>query len=440
MHIAVLQTELIGASPEIRYFLVAYIYQFGDRVVHHTVKELSLKLGVSTHVVSDAISYFEKRGWLVRERNVSGRGRPSFTYVLKSQCRSSLQTCSDEISLKQTGAIASLLKLDCCSEKISKTQRLSISNKLFLGVLLAHMDACGVVRSLGRSDLRRLTGMSDERLKSQLKKMLALGYVRTYVAGATHRLLFGAAKGSYYLNLPKLYDGYSTAGVIVFCKNTNFRMGAGALFSEMNRLQGIGRYKECEEGLLNPDRVVLQMEGRVCLVAKGVEKLFMFFNEKTSSRFQMYFQSKLNEYASDLLSRSWGNLLCETWEGDKYVKDKIEKELKNISLSNPSFQKDPTEDQWNELASLIYRLSLRIAVKVRKLQHASTEIPMCEMDHVIHLSPFLQGVFTLVVESHPKELESSAKEWRKVGVDGDVMVRYESEEKVPKELRELLKL
>lgn len=86
--------------------------------------------------------------------------------------------------------------------------KLNVGNRLVLVTLISFADQAGVVRGRGGSELAAVAGMSAPRWETHIAKLLALGYIRVYVPGASGAPLVGVAAGLYFLNLG--HPGYGT--------------------------------------------------------------------------------------------------------------------------------------------------------------------------------------------------------------------------------------
>ena len=79
--------------------------------------------------------------------------------------------------------------------------KINSAQRLFLIILLFHANQAGVVDSLSFNRLSKLSGMTRERLKSQLNRLMALGYIENYTAGVACSSIFGRRPGIFFLNI-----------------------------------------------------------------------------------------------------------------------------------------------------------------------------------------------------------------------------------------------
>lgn len=97
--------------------------------------------------------------------------------------------------------------------------RLGASSRMLLAALLSAADQCGAVTGLGESRLRVMTGMNAIALKHQMKRLINLGFIRSYVPGLSNAVFVGSKVSSiYYLNLdhPQLGGAQGSRGLVVY--------------------------------------------------------------------------------------------------------------------------------------------------------------------------------------------------------------------------------
>jgi hypothetical protein len=254
MFIGALLLPLAGLDPRVKYFLVRFVQLFGIVAsVQYDVKELAKKFGVSDRLVTKSLADLVGAG-LLGHQNIKGlgRGRSKNEYRCTPSFVSLLSKHSVTVSSSQKEVIANLLERaaekslparvsggarSCAAsfaalqDKISPTQRLadlrarkkndclSATNRLLLAVLLSRADRFGVASDFGSSELCKATGLSPERLRHRIGRLLDLGLIRAYVPGATSRFFYGKITSVYFLNLqhPEISDG-SNVTLALACK------------------------------------------------------------------------------------------------------------------------------------------------------------------------------------------------------------------------------
>lgn len=214
----------------------------GAGAVQMKVIDLADRMGVSPRVVMRSVSKLSKADeYLVVKTVADGRGRPTRSYEISAKIRSRLEKVTDvSLPLACKEAVQHLLsaqkrsgepKGEASTSKRArykqppvrkKSDQLTPANRWLLAVMISHASEFGVVRDLGLSSLRQLTGMSELRLKAQLLRLVELGFIRSYVPGVSSPL-FAQTKVSttYFLNLNHsgLGQGEGRHAVIVLQEN-----------------------------------------------------------------------------------------------------------------------------------------------------------------------------------------------------------------------------
>lgn len=200
-------------QPAERYFLTAFIYQFGiDAWAQMPLNRLAGKLGVSEKLARHSIGVLVDQG-LLDARRVEGRtGRPPSDYRLSKLIADWLGFQVGPVRLGHEGLVKLLLStpLPGGLEVTTKTgptfgppnpDALTVDSKLVLIVLLTKADSCGVVRNCSTFSLAKQAGMSVQRVRRHLRKLWRLGYMRDVVAGIVSDIGIGKCPSIYFLNL-----------------------------------------------------------------------------------------------------------------------------------------------------------------------------------------------------------------------------------------------
>lgn len=206
-----LSSEELQAAE--RYFLTAFIYQFGiGEWAQTSLDRLAGKLGVSERLARHSIGVLVDQG-LLDARRVEGRtGRPSYDYRLSKLVADRLNLQVGPVSVGHEGLVKSLLSIPSpggleVTRKKGRTfgppnpDALSVGSKLVLIVLLTEADSCGVVRNCSTFGLAKQVGMSVQRVRRHLRKLWRLGYMRDVVAGIVSDIGIGKCPSIYFLNL-----------------------------------------------------------------------------------------------------------------------------------------------------------------------------------------------------------------------------------------------
>ncbi len=399
-----LTLELKKVRPKTKYFLVAFVREFGvTDPVQMSVKDLSHKLGVSTSEITKATNLLVENDFFTPGEKSSVRGRPKWCYGCSAKLVEMLEQQQPICSQHHESLVDEIFNSDSTQCKKIDVQSMQTSNKLLLAVMLAYADECGVVRTLGRSDLRKLTGMSDDLLKAQRDKLLDMGFLRSGVAGATNRLLFGAGVGAYFLNMTKIQGEEVSQGILVSSDDLQPYRLVTALYTQMKQ------YQQNAEWLVH--RGLVQEVG---MLDEDYKKLVSFFDDKPANGFKRFFALKLNEYASYLLSKHWHNLSEDRLIDDEHLIANIRRDV--VPNSKKSCQTDcDIAEEWNTLVTFLYKLALMLAKDLcRKQVSLSKTIAFHKMNHVI--LPDIQNSGVAAVELHPKGGQKGPMTWCRAGL------------------------
>jgi DNA-binding transcriptional ArsR family regulator len=241
-----LSFPLPNVEPEVKYFLVRFVQCFGiTDPVSLGVKELATRFGLSDRQISESLKVLLACGVLVVSSTPDGRGRTKSSYRLQEAFVAKLKEPPQKptktydpppLSEIHEATIGRLLRhensrsalrdpwdasVSLSAKMRARRQpgRLSVVNRLLLGLLLSRADRFGVVSDFGSSELCKATGLSPERLRHRIGRLLDLGLIRAYVPGATSRFFFGKITSVYFLNLqhPDISDG-SNVTLALACK------------------------------------------------------------------------------------------------------------------------------------------------------------------------------------------------------------------------------
>jgi DNA-binding MarR family transcriptional regulator len=300
--------EVKGLEPEEKYFLVRFIQHFGrEEPMGLGVKALAKQFGLSDRQVTASLEELVECGVMTFSSTPAGKGRRKKCYRLQEVFYTKLNEASTQPTTQHTAAVASLLKHE--SKKVCRTSektepqkedvapladlrskkqpgQLSVVNRLLLSVLLCRADRFGVVSDLGSSALCKITGLSTERLRNRVQRLIDQGLIRIYVPGATSTVFFTKIKSIYFLNLnhPELSEEVSATSVLACPKG---------VAPSTKVLHAFNIYKDVWTGFFEDSPY-----GQVVRFLKGQGLAF----------FQLL-QSMLETCAAYLLSTCWSELV-----------------------------------------------------------------------------------------------------------------------------------
>lgn len=237
---------LVDIGAESRFFLQALTCKEEKGLgTTFKIKPVAKVLCLTERFVRDASRELVKTGLLSESKQEGGAGRPGVGYeasqyllrVLKEVERNYthqelILRLFTEPEIYAIGDGATELPTDL-AVKSSRTAtckdgrpaapgakgRLGAATRILLAALLSESDHCGVVAGLGESRLRSMTGLDSLSIKHQLKRLVGLGFVRSYAPGLSNGVFVGSKVASiYYLNLdhPQLRIKQRERGLVVY--------------------------------------------------------------------------------------------------------------------------------------------------------------------------------------------------------------------------------
>lgn len=362
--------------------LARWVQSFGvSGQVSVGVKELALRFGVSDAHISQSLTVLVDAGVLAKCSVPRGRGRPKGRYEVDSEYAEKLHAIEassiphlaviDQV-LRHESRTLDLPELGDASTSLAsmwaarKPNQLDVESRLLLAVLLCHADRLGVVRNLGRKSLLDQTGLSRDQLKHRISLLLRLGWLRGYAPGANGVAPFSSIKSTYFINLPNTNTASAASIAVLVC--------VGLSWSEDREHANF----LLEATTARDDRI-----------SEGIEVFF----SGSYRLLNRVLGSKLDEYASILLSRYWGDLHAVTFHQD--LLDRIETDL----LLAPDAEE--MRERHTQLVSYVYEHARVVALNVRRalLKANFPGIRLDELEYAILPSTAGMGVVGVLVFS-----------------------------------------
>ncbi len=400
-------------SSESRFFVLRLLMFYGGpEIFNGGVRQLMKGLGFTDRAVSKCTKELVANGYLIK--NYERHRKPDLIYLSTSKLIDLLVTKT------LTKTVSHQPLIDDLISDIGNPKRhpLKNTNRLLLVILLSHADSCGVVRNIGRTELATLTGMSKDQLSSQLSTLKRKKYIRSSVPGVIGRNLFGAVKCVYFLNLKCKAYGVAAGPSITFLCRSHFQHRK--LFDEARRLfdlsEGLKSVRENKKKRPFPATLTPTNDIESCLIHHGnfipvtsdVEATVGFLSELSRPNLQACFQSKLEEYASYILSNHWesvegmevgerfGNISVVKDGIDSGLLDRLDTELLDridTELLHPRWLPLDIEENENEgftfvrqkrsLSLLVYAIALDLAKTIYRMLKFVKNIPFEKMDFAI---------------------------------------------------------
>lgn len=418
MFLAALFCEVKGLDPEAKYFLTRFVQCFGAAdPTGLGVKAFAEHFGLSDREVTKSLGALVECGVMTFLDIVEGRGRPKRYYRLQEDFLKKLNKAAELPPTHHEVAVGNLLKHEKrkaaqASEKPEKSKtglalladmrgkrqlgRLTVVNRLLLGVLLCRADRFGVVSDLGSSALRKVTGLNQESLRYRVRGLIDQGLIRAYVPGATSTLLSAKMKSTYFLNLnhPELSDEGRATSVLICAIGDHLSEPVPHAYQ------------------IYSDIVSLKLDPTAFVDGQYKQRL-RFFESQPPSFFRLL-QVMLEKYAADMLSRHWSDLAGSA--SNKWTHAQEWRELIRKGFQPPKLLSGLDSDHLKKIgegqhAALIDDLHYRVyvlAIQIKKLLCQASEVSFDTMDFVIMPQPMERGYCGITLLARPHDSDG----WR----------------------------
>ena len=368
-YLGVLAMPLKHVEPEVKFVLIAFVQHFGlVDGESRTVEARAGLLGLPTRVVASAMAQLVDSGWLVKlpVSTPGSSGRPNHTYKVQAALAVALEkamvpTVIHERLIKRLiagpviravgpddsgdggGAVQSTKLIDEFDKPVPPGRRgnLSLANRLLLVALLSRADAFGVVSDLGNVELVQLTGLAPATLRQRLRRLMDLGFIRSYVAGVSCSILSRKVMSTYFLNL----------GHRQLTQTPGFQVFSHWTFEDNGR-----RFQHHGDRLRNDVRAAKKTLVNGSMTPRPVLRFLWQQRPEVFAVLQLL----LSRYASYLLSHHWSNLGTPTVHVNDELRKMICSDLRKPAPSLP-LDAERGERDWQEIIEHFRELALELA-------------------------------------------------------------------------------
>lgn len=365
-------------GPDARFLLEAMAVGLGH--VHDPSHEFGVKafaklLHLEERVVANAFSELINAG--VMDRHVTPRvgrgGRASVSFKLSQQAAELLDAISQPylhhselLSALFSGSDFVLPVLVGKSQEEEQTEeqadesgvergarqppeatgRLSIRNRLLFAALLSRSDRFGEVQ-VSHPELALCTGMTAEKVKNRLHRLMSLGLIRRHVPGLSSSIFVaGRVSSTYFLNV----DVLKSQGAIAVHIAHDLRAKS---FRHADRLRAEVLAHDKKTGLIE--------------VTTPATVLCFFSGQKRAVFAQL--QLLLGRYASRLLSLYWQSLVEEAPIEDAELRRRIKADLRRPeSAGKGEMAIGPGGEaciDFDQVCGYVYSLAVEVAREYR---------------------------------------------------------------------------
>jgi len=429
--------SLSGCSPEARFFLevVSGRASRGDHADGaFRVKPLARQLCIPEGDVSSAFAELVSADVIERLASApSGKGRPTVSYQFSPPTLMALEAQPQSYGLHSAHLERLFSGADIPTEipgkqpkiqkeraSVTKNQkpappgarsRLSICNRLLLGMLLANADQFGVVKALTSKDLRLLTGFDAESLKRRLQRLVGVGLIRSCVPGVTSSIFRARRVNStYFLNLN--HPGFGVTGDCAVMVHVVSESKA-----ETDAVDVLWR-----------DILAARTVSPVSPSETPIEVIHLLANERRSVidvlRLIIY------QCASELLSRHWVDLAREGPVHYEWLSERIEAVLQ--CSSDPNLGDVSADLEWRAVISHFCNLVVRVASVYRARFEVANGVGFSSAGFSILPVSYDERERCIAMLLHPRPKELSAcTVLRDGGRDGVAPKSWGSEAEMP---------
>lgn len=375
MHLQFIEKEFSELTPEAKYFCAMFLKNFGvDGISPLSVNEFASKFGMTTYLVTESIKSLDNHEFICLHATPQRQAR---RYKATLKLKELLEQSRAECQYKHRELIDRILSNTPLKSEDANKGNLKIQSRLLLVVLLLFADEFGVTETLGRSRLRKLTGLNDQRLQSHTAKLIERGLISNYVSGMSCKLVFGKRTGIYFLSLGLFPDSASIKIAILPPMLTQYIIQRIYIDLHWWPKKHPYTYK-----------------------LKHVDILNKFFPKKPTPEFLRFLELKINSYVSILISKHWNDLVenASDISIDKEIISRIKQDIAPKTL--PVIPgKAISSDDYDVLTEFIYEESLKLALHIPKGTFENYD----NMMHLIYPSSNIQGSDGNYIASIPKD-------------------------------------
>ena len=196
-----------------------------DKLVNNlTVSELVNKSYLSEKSVSNHIKELKELDLIDVERDlIFGKGRGVNTYKLY-----------EKFDSRSTGLHNLII------ERILFISNMPPIQKFILIILISEADDFGIVKGLGYSQLMKLSGISRNALKTNLRELINNDFIFEYAAGGNLPIFLGKIKGTFYVNFIRykendlLHNKWNNTSIDYSVLEVSQRFNIGFKFIDFN--------------------------------------------------------------------------------------------------------------------------------------------------------------------------------------------------------------
>ena len=369
-------------EPEVKFVLVAFVQHFGlVEEGSRTVEARAVLLGLPVRIVASALVKLVDSGLLDKQTisTPGSSGRPNHTYKVQAAQTAALEkavvpTVLHDRLIKRLIAgpviravgpdesgdgaevVQPLKSVDELGKPVPPGRRgnLSLANRLLLATLLSCADAFGVVSQLGNVNLVQLTGLAPSSFKQRIRRLMDLGFIRSYVPGVSSSIFARKAISTYFLNL----------GHRQLTQTTDVQVLSHWTHESSDRW-----FQHHGDRLRNDVSAAKKLLGNASMTPRPVVR---FLWRQRPAVFAVL-QLLLSRYASYLLSHHWSALGANASHIDDELRKMISRDLRKPAPSSP-LDSELGESGWEVIIEYFRELAVELAKEYRSRFEETSEV------------------------------------------------------------------
>ena len=197
-----------GLPPEARLFIIRLLVRHRASVSFPgTVKSLVKECDSDDRAVRKGMDYLKQAGLITQVRDSPGKTLYQVSGFIQQHIRSKSPAGSPLPPLyEQIDAV--LFPEHGDNPERVKRGGFSRASRYLLAVMLSYSDALGMVTGVSNAELRKLAGMTEQRLRGHIKSLLDSSILCGYMPGFSASSVFGKVKSEFHLWLPHAVFGH----------------------------------------------------------------------------------------------------------------------------------------------------------------------------------------------------------------------------------------
>ncbi|HBC3410528.1 TPA: hypothetical protein KDY13_002780 [Vibrio parahaemolyticus] len=185
-----------GKKPQDKFLVLLWLAKLGKNYGNaYCCADISRELGLREKLVRECLKRLVDLGYLIERENVCTHIRPGRVANLYALNEERFGNDSHDEECRHSVTYQLLTGIDFSEKSIE-----SLSKYLLLIILIYQADKTGMVKNTSYSDMSRLTGVSNQRIKRYLTQFREKKYVWFFLAGGSDGIVLNKYKSVFNLS------------------------------------------------------------------------------------------------------------------------------------------------------------------------------------------------------------------------------------------------